>query len=232
MSDPFRKYDGLAYREIRWRLWRQDMPDEIIEQTIEAVREHRKQLASAKAKQRERDKQWGEIIQSLQHERKIVRSMVRYKTKFPAPERDQFVQDYFDALTTLYEKLQSRWRLGRELPEHSHWTDYVPAHIKHAFAQASGEIPPRQKAKFKEPFRKADPIKLHNLRLGRLSRRIYKELDTTILTLDMNPDDAKAARKEFILRTALKRLKELPDNAHIPNHWRELVQDELNEDNE
>lgn len=225
MSDPFRKYDGLAYREVRWRLWRQDMPEEIIEQTITALREHRKMLAIAKAKQRERDKQWGEIIQSLQHERKIVRSMVRYKTKFPAPERDQFVQDYFDLLGTLYEKLQSKWRLKRELPEHSHWTDYVPAHIKAAFMQASNDIPPRQKAKFKEPFRKADPIKLHNLRMGRLSRRINKELDTAITTLDMAPEDAKAARKEFLLREAGKRLKELPITAHVPTHWRDLVPD-------
>ena len=93
-------------------------------------------------------------------------------------------------------------------------------------------IPPRQKAKFKMPFRKADPIRLRDLRHGRLLRRIHKELDTAITTLDMAPNDSKASRKEFLLREALKRVKEMPDTAHVPTHWRDVVQDLMQKEDE
>ena len=225
MADPFRKYDGLAYREIEWRLRRQDMPEEMIRATLDAVREHRRARANAKLQRRERDKQWGEVISSLQHERKILRSMSRYKTREPAPERDDFVANYLAALDTLYAKLQAKRSLDDGLPEHSHWTDYVPQRIKQVFIDEAASIPPRQKAKFKDPFRKADPTKLRDLRHGRLLRQIRSCLDTVLAKLDVDPDNEAANHRERLLRVAYDRTKALPDDAHVPSHWADMVQD-------
>lgn len=232
MADPFRKYDGRSYREIRWQLVRQDTPEEMIEHTIEAIRAHRRARTNAKLQRNERDKQWGELLASLQHERKILRSMVRYKTKEPAPERDDFVKHYMAALDTLYDKLTAKRRMDGRLPEHSHWTDYVPQRIKQAFIDEAASIPPRQKAKFKDPFRKADPSKLRDLRHGRLLRQIRSCLETVIARLEVDPENETANRREYLLRRAHERTKALPIDAHVPSHWSDMVQDLIDEPKE
>lgn len=232
MADPFRKYQGLTYREIAWRLRYTQMPEEMIESTIASIKEHRRALATAKAKIREREKQWGEVLASLQHERKIVRSMLRYKTKEPAPERDEFLAHYMTVLDELYEKLQAKKRLDRELPTHSHWTDYVPERVRKAFIEEADLVPPRQKARFKQPFKRTDPTKLRDLRQGRLLRHIQKALDTVIGRLEIDPDNPRYGRLEYLLRKALHRTKKLPIDAHVPNHWKYMVPDLMDQDDE
>lgn len=229
MSNPYRKYDGFSYREIGWRLRRQQIPEPIIQQTIANIKEWRAVRTKERRQERERAKAWGEVISALQHERRIVRSMVRYKTASPAPERDEFVQDYFTLLNTLYERLLEGKNLTRDdsgkriWPKHSHWTDFVPDKIKRAFKESAGLIPPRQKAKFKEPFQRADPKDLRDLRHGRLLRHIRKELLAVKQSLVINPDNERAQRKLHALETASIRAKDLEDNAHVPNHWADLV---------
>ena len=137
------------------------------------------------------------------------------------------MREYDALLTKLYERLQAKRHLNNALPEHSHWTDYVPEHIKEAFRIAADSIPPRQKAKVKEPFRKADPTKLRDLRQGRLLRYIEKSLETVIAKLEVSPDDEATARREFVLREAKKRVRAMPIDAHIPNHWRDVVPEML-----
>lgn len=232
MRTNFRDLDGLAYREIRARLERAGMPDPMIEQTITEIKHDRATRANHKRQTKERNKRWGEVIASLQHERRILRGMVRYKTKTPAPERDEFVQQYFAALTRLYEKLTARKSMDRELPEHSHWTDYVPEHVKQAFINAANDVPPRDRAKMKEPFQRTDPLDLAGLRRGRMLRYARATLDSVRMRLDANPDDAAAIRKNDLLLEAIKRVNELPPNAHIPNHWADLVRDKLHPDDD
>ena len=220
------KFDGRSYREIRGRLQRQGLPEEMIEKTVASVLEYRKARTDTKRKQRVHGKAWQELMAALQHERRIVRSMVRYKTKTPAPERDDFINAYYAALDRVYATLSLKRRRGG-MPEHSHWTDYVPERIKDAFAEAAAGIPPRHKAKVKEPFQRTSPIDLRNLRYGRLLRRTMKERETVLLRLQVNPDDTQAKRKAGVLDTAIARIKELDDNAHVPDHWRDLVPEML-----
>jgi len=217
-----RKFDGLSYRDLRWRLHRQGLPDAMVEKTVESVQEFRRARADIKRQKLVHGKAWKELIAALQHERRIVRSMVRYKTTTPAPERDDFINSYFAALDRLYAKLTLKQRQGG-MPEHSHWTDYVPERIKDAFAEAAAGIPPRHKAKVKEPFQRTSPLDLHNLRHARLLRRTTNERATVMLRLQADPDDDRAQRKVQVLATALKRLAHMDADAHVPDHWRDLV---------
>jgi len=217
-----RKFDGLSYRDLRGRLSRQGLPPSLVEKTVVSVQEYRKARADANRQKLAHGKAWKELIAALQHERRIVRSMVRYKTTEPAPERDDFITSYFAALDRLYAKLTLAQRKGG-MPEHSHWTDYVPERIKDAFADAAASIPPRHKAKVKEPFKRTSPLDLHDLRHARLLRRTTNERATVMLRLQVNPDDAQAQRKIEVLATALERLKEMAGDAHVPDHWRDLV---------
>lgn len=234
MRTNFRDLDGLSYRDIHTRFERAGMPDHMIEQTITEIRHDRATRANRKRQTKERNKRWGEIIASLQHERRILRGMLRYKTKAPAPERDEFVEQYFAVLTRLYEKLTARKSLDKELPEHSHWTDYVPEKVRQAFIHAANDVPPRDRAKMKEPFQRTDPLELAELRRGRMLRYIRATLDSVRMRLDASPDDVVAVRKHDLLVEAIKRVNEMPANAHIPNHWADVVRDKLqpNDDTE
>lgn len=232
MSDPFRRFDGLTYRDITARLARDGLPPEQIEATLTDIRAHRSHRANAKRHRRESNKQWGEVIQTLQHERRILRGMVRYKTKEPAPERDDFVVQYMKVLDTLYEKLLSKRRLSHEMPEHSHWVDYVPDKIKQAFIHAADMVPVRDRAKFKIPFQRVSPADLTDLRRARLLRYTKATLEAVITKQEADPDDVKAQRKEWLLREAIKRINELPFNAHVPNHWADMVRDVMYENDD
>lgn len=232
MSNPFLKYDGLTYRELRYKFAAAGMPEAEIDLQLLRIREFRSVRNTEKKRKRALSKQWGEVIAPLQHERRILRAMLRYKTKTPAPERDEFVEQYFNALTTVYERLCKKRDLDKMLPEHSHWTDYVPEKIKWAFIDAANAVPPRDKAKFKEPFQRTSPIALSALRRGRLLRYTRATLEALLVKQDVNGEDPRADRKEKLLRLAIDRIKELPPNAHVPNHWADMVRDKLNPDDD
>ena len=152
MPNLLRKYHRKTLDQVRWSMRHQEMPEILIEQTTETLRKLRLEDRKRKAHAREMKKLWGEIINPLQHERAIVRSMVRYKPRTPAPERDEYVQAYDAALTKLYHKLIKIKTDTDATPEHRHWVDYVPDHIRQALSQAAADVPVRPKSKFKLPF--------------------------------------------------------------------------------
>jgi len=215
MTPLIRKYKGKSYREIYWLL-RKDkrLSEEGVEKEVAQLREERKAQTQRRAAERVQRAAWGELIEALQHERRIVRTMVRYKTATPAPERDEFVNAYNDVLTKTYGRLTLLRRQGK-MPEHTHWTDYVPATIKDAFVETLAEIPPRNRAKVKIPFERTDPYALHDRRKARLLRKTYAER----ITATDNGDVDKAA----LLDEAVKRINALPPNAHVPNTWHALM---------
>lgn len=223
MRDPYSKYKGKTYRAITWELRNADIPEPMVQDTIEAIKAFRKTRTKELAKIREINKQWGEIITGLQHERKIVRSMVRYKTKDPSPERAQFVRDYFDVLNKLYEKLNNRKNERKELPKHDHWTDYVPEHIKAAFVSEMLSIPRREKAKIKTPFERRLPFELYALKKVRLQRATRKQLNTAVEKLNLDPLDTKLREQVDAMRLALERINNLEAGTHVPNTWHAMV---------
>lgn len=232
MRDPYKKYEGIAYRELRFKLLREGRPEQEVEDTILDIRHTRAVRATQKKQQLQLKKQWGEVIEALQHERKIVRGMVRYKTKTPAPERDDFVSHYYALLTSLYEKLCQKRSLEQVLPDHDHWTDFVPDRVKDAFAVAANGVPPRDKAKFKEPFQRTSPIILADRRRSRLLRATRATLEAVILRQDVDGPTESLIRKEWLLRETIKRVGELPANAHVPNHWADMVRDKMHTDDD
>lgn len=208
MTDLLRKYKGKTYRDIEWSLRYSETPEVIIIDTLDALRKMRAEAKKKKLANRAADIAWGEIIEALQHERRIVRTMVRYKTATPAPERDEFVANYNAVLTKTYGKL-TMLRREAKMPEHQHWTDYVPEHIKEAFTQAAADIPPRNRAKMKQPFERTIPMDLNDKRRARLLRRTRTELQTAKMSGDAVLVDE--------IEQALEKIKALPNNAHVPN---------------
>lgn len=232
MRNPYKKYEGIPYRELRPKLVREGMSEQEAEALILDIKHTRAVQSNNKRQQKELAKQWGEVIEALQHERRILRGMVQYKPKTPAPEREEFVLQYYAALSKLYGILCKKRSLERELPEHSHWTDFVPDHVKDALIGAANAVPPRDRAKFKEPFLRTSPINLSIRRRERLLRATRATLDSVLIRQDVTQEDSKLDRKEWLLRGAIKRIHALPDNAHVPNHWADMVRDLMNPDDD
>lgn len=224
MRNEFKKYDKLSYRTILWKLRGEGLPEDIIAKTIDGIKEFRKARTKERASRKEAEKQWGEIILALQHERKIVRSMVRYKPKNPAPEREEFITHYFEVLTKVYERLNTKRQQSAGLPEHDHWTDYVPHHIKAALMDAAINIPHRDKAKIKTPFERTIPFALFDLRKGRLQRSTRAQLQTVLERQVQEPDNAQLKVKEARIREALVKISALEMGQHVPNTWHGLVE--------
>ena len=148
---------------------------------------------------------------------KVLKHMCRYKTVTPAPERDEFVHAYNALLTKTYEKLVAKRRLLHQMPEHTHWTDYVPEKIKAEFRAAAEAMPTRHRAKMKMPFERIDSFDVHDKRKARLLRKINSEIKTA--------EAAGQDRKVADLLRAKGVLKEMQPPAHVPNTWHGLLKD-------
>ncbi len=231
MRSEFKKYDNLSYRTILWKLRGEGLPEDMVAKTIDSVKAFRMARKKERASRREIEKQWGEVIMSLQQELKIVRSMVRYKTKDPAPERDDFVKHYFEVLNKLYVKLNAQRQQSKALPEHDHWTDYVPHHIKAAMIDAANDIPRRDKAKLKNPFERKIPLDLFDLRKGRLQRATRAQLHTVREKIEQDPDNAQLKAKEKHIMQALDKINTLEVGEHVPNTWHGLVGHDVPQEN-
>jgi len=224
MAHPYRKFDGLSYRDVLARLKRQQLPEEIIEQTIHTLRAYRKERGDNRRATLVRRRAWAEVISVLQHERRIVRSMRKYTTREASPQRTEFIDAYMAVLDRLHGKLTLEHRQATHAPPHDHWVDYVPDHIKTAITHAAAGIPRTAHAKTKEPFTRTTPTKLNQRRKDRLYRRCLTERNTLLDKLAIDPHDDETKKKVSAITQALERLKEMEPTDHVPNHWAGLLE--------
>lgn len=217
----WRRYDRMTYRDIEWKLRYQQMPEPLIEKTLEAIKAFRAERTRIKRQKREADLRWTELIFPLQHERKIIRAMRRYKTVEPTPERDEFLEAYALALDKVLDRMKQirHSTKGVIAPVGDHWTDYVPEKVKDTLRDAALDIPPRHKAKFKEPFTRTTPLSLNSKRKGRVLRKANAELDTVETLLQINPKDARLIEQGNKLRRAIYLLQNMPPDYAVPNTW-------------
>lgn len=224
MPNLLRKYHRKTLEQVKWALRYQEMPEVIVESTVATLKELRLNDRKRKAHDREMKKLWGEIINPLQHERRIVRSMLRYKPRTPTPERDEFVAAYDMALTKLYHKLIKIKTDTDATPEHRHWVDYVPEVVRLTLTQAAGDVPVRQKAKFKTPFERTLPAIEHNKQVSRLRRRTRTELETVERALSVDPEDEDLRAKHARIKAAMAKIKLLKSNEAVPFTWHGMEQ--------
>lgn len=221
----WKRYDNLTYREILWKLRGQQMPEPLIERTLESIKAFRAERSRIKRQKKASDLQWSELIFPLQHERKIVRAMRRYKTLEPTPERDEFLQAYAMALDKVLDRMKQIRDSTRGVtpPAFDHWTDYVPERVKETLRDAAIDIPPRHKAKFKEPFTRTTPFQLNDRRRDRVLRKAQSELGAVETMLNINPNDASLIEQGRKLRRAIYLIKNLPPTHAVPNTWHAVL---------
>jgi hypothetical protein len=106
-------------------------------------------------------------------------------------------------------------------PDRTHWSDYVPQHIKDEVHLLFDAIPHKAKAKVKHPFSRTVPVILHNKQRDRLLRRTRKALDMAQSEYQIAPTDENAHKLSRI-REAMRIIKDMNMTEPVPATWHGL----------
>lgn len=185
---------------------------------------------------------WGTLIKPLVAELQRVRVSKARTVKEPTPERDRAYAYYYDLLTdTLrsFEKLSTSGRTPVEVADklrlknvqlikndRTHWTDWIDDEDRATTKELFDAIPPTKGARIKDIFARTMPRDLHKKLKERMERKLTKELDAERAAHRINPDDEKRAQRIAAMHRALRRLRELPDEASIPRKWTALLKED------
>lgn len=195
-----------------------------VQEALDIIAEQKKHKRGEAAHKRQMVLLWGELTAPLMHERKTVKSIMRYKG---SPERAEALEAYLLVLDKLIERLyllqREKGKTPAQLyPERTHWGDYVPQRIRDEVCVLFDAIPHKAKAKVKRPFSRTVPAILHNKQRARLERRTLKEL--AIAERNYAHIEASEKNEQTIARIkeALKIIKGMQPNEPVPVTWHGL----------
>jgi len=181
---------------------------------------------------------WQSLLQPLRLELNNARVGRKYKTGHgdPNPER----VEAFDAYISVMEKLLAKFELpstkltlhpsalakernatgkGSPIPNNGvHWTDWVPAHLKNAIAEAFAAIPRKAKAKRKVPFPRTVTPEQHAKDKAKLIKRTQNELANAERLYQLNPTEENST-EAYRIETALKKIEALEPTEVVPPTW-------------
>jgi hypothetical protein len=239
MEQSYRKYLSFSQRDLALHLERQSSTLTPLEkqEILRVVGEERSKLRSANAQKRYADTAWKELLHPLNVERRIVASMLRYKSKaYRVPERDKAVAAYSEVLDkvrrllTTYQKDHalppSKLAKEKHAPNNGeHWTDWVPSHVKAKVCALFDAIPKNYKAKVKTPFeRRILDTPQHKRRIN-LAQQVKRELAAAYKDLATEPEEYdNPDHHAYIerLHLAEKAVAALSEEDHIPKTWQAL----------
>ena len=219
MAYRYAKYLEMGEKQIHNALVTKGLHPSEIEQVKIIIAEQKAKRRSDRAHRAQMALQWGELVAPLTHERKIVRSVMRYKGG--SAERTTALQAYLAVLDTLTERLTLMRREHNQTPlqlhpERKHWADYVPQHIKDRVIALFDAVPHTPKAKRKRPFVRTVPAILHNKQRGRLERRTRQDLGRA----QSEGNEALVAQ----ISQALDIIKHLSQGEPVPATWHGLLE--------
>lgn len=221
MGYQYTRYMKLSANALHHALQARNLPPDKVQEIKRIVDEQKIIKRKQNAHKRQMDLLWGELTAPLMHERKTVKSIMRYKG---TPERAEALEGYFEVLDKLVERLYIMRRdkdktPAQLFPERTHWSDYVPQHIKDEVCLLFDAIPYKAKAKVKIPFARTVPAILHNKQRARLERRTLKELAIAERNHAHIEASEKSAQTIERIKKALKIIKSLQPNEPVPATW-------------
>lgn len=217
MAYRYAKYLQMSANQLHNALAEKGLPPSEIEQAKIIIAEQKAKRRADRAHRAQMALHWGELVAPLTHERKIVRSIMRYKHS--SPERTLALEAYLAVLDTLNARLKLMRREHNQTPlqahpDKHHWADYVPQRIKDKVIALFDAIPHIAKAKRKRPFERTVPVILHNKQRDRLYRRTLKDLGRA----QSEGNEPLATQ----ISQALDIIKRLSPNEPVPTTWHGL----------
>lgn len=206
---------------------------------VEAIRnvvhEQRAQRKSERARRKQVERLWKDLLEPLMSERKRVLASLAYE-----PDKDFSEQSprtiaflaYQEVLDTLRNRMQVEKTQGKRTPQAyvkdkhipnggEHWTDYVPTHIRQRILALFDDIPHTPKAKRKVPFERVVGVELHNKLKDRLLLRTTKDLLRANQDNLLNPSQ-EAQELVDKIKHALERIDKLEPTEPVPTTWHGL----------
>lgn len=194
-----------------------------IKSTVLENKAHRK---SHRAHLKQVHNQWRVIMSPLMHEKKAVRSLSYYKNAKSPEQRSAALEAYALVLDTLEQKLKAIEREGTTPMQHdktkTHWTDYVPQHIKDRVCALFDAIPHYPRQKVKHPFPRTMPEEQHAKLKTRLTLRTEKDLRRAKQDALLNPDNEEIQALVKRITDALVFIDKLEPNEPVPTTWHGL----------
>lgn len=189
---------------------------------------------------------WLDLMQPLRYELNNARVGLRYCVRgkvLGVTERREAFEAYIKVMETLLKKLEMPSTQLAQTPrqyaqdlndrkkgspitnEGQHWTDWVPAHIKHAIIAAFASLPYKPRTKRKIPFQPMVTPAQHARRKAMLLKRTTTEHMNADRAFTMHPTEENALLLDR-LADALVIIENLQHNEFVPTTWRGLMQDE------
>ena len=222
----YKHYMNFSENELHNLLGERRMTDAEREHIKRIVADQKAQLRSEKGKRAQLKLYWSQLTQPLMIERKIIRSMLNYKSTDNEDPRVMALRAYsmvLDKLKSDFSLYQNQKKIlpSDVKPNAIHWADWVPQKIKDRIYAMFADIPRKAKTKHKEPFVRTIPEDLFILLKDRLMRRTESELQSAEAQQAIDPTDERAKTIEG-MKKAIIALATIEPNTPIPYTWRGL----------
>lgn len=231
MSDLIIKLSKLTPNKIHNYLV-EHYPQPMHEGLKAEVEAFKKQRKVDKLKAYHQHDLWRALLRDLHYERANTTVGRYYKPKRPTPERDAAFDAYIQVMEKLSELIEHKYMTLGTTPTHvakekgvpnngSHWTDWVPEHVKQRIHTMFDGIPYTPKTKRKLPFqRTARPMRHSSKKTKRevLTETVRNELELAV-RMRAVADTEKLRTKQHQLRRVLDWLENATDSMAMPRTW-------------
>jgi len=232
MDTSYKHYMHLTPNQLHARLLKRKTPPYQADLIKRIVAEQQAERKSENARTKQLTRLWREFMQPLETERDNIQGMLRYKGSENDEARREALEAYLTVLNALKARMQNHCKQDRKTPtmvasdkdlpnDGTHWTDWVPAKIKHRVHDLFDQIERKPKAKHKIPFERLVPADLHAKQVTRLKNRTLKDLAMAEQAQELDPHAENQAKVRQI-RYALDLMDVLDENEPVPATWHGL----------
>lgn len=206
-------YHGVARRDI-----------------IKKVTDYKKEQKALAAKRVVHRRLWGDLIDPLEYEIRLVKRMLQHDPVSEAQdERDAALRGYHHVLQVALRKIHKAadnfdltptgYAKEYQLPNNGHhWTDWVKFEVKEAVAELFESVPRQPKVKRKIPFERKIPPALFVTLKQRLLERTQKELEHATRLIKSDYSDALAADIKQMTK-AIEYINDAAIGQALPTTW-------------
>lgn len=230
-------YAALTPKALANHLAKRKKPLVLVQAIQERAAQQRAFKRSDTGTKRTHKELWGNLLFPLRYERNNVKSGIKYAGD---GARGEAMHSYLIVLEELLYRLNYRATTriltprqlckerndsgrGAHIPNAgTHWSDWVPQHIKLRVCVLFDAIPYKQRAKRKLPFQRAIPPLLYSRLYAALGLRTQGFLSAAQRKHAVAPTEETAATVAAI-QQALAVLREWPRNTALPYAWQSLT---------
>jgi len=230
-------YAALTPKALANHLAKRKVPLVMVQAIQERAAQQRAFKRSDTGTRRTHKELWGNLLFPLRYERNNVKAGLKYAG---GEARGEAMHSYLIVLEELLHRLNyhatTRILTPRQLCKErndsgrgahipnagTHWSDWVPQHIKLRVCVLFDAIPYKQRAKRKLPFQRAIPPLLYSRLYAALGLRTQGFLSAAQRKHAVAPTEETAATVAAI-QQALAVLREWPRNTALPYAWQSLA---------